>query len=82
MSFLYEQGATVIGDGFQMLAQTSGTISQPIDIGRCPDNNNSYRIYPESAPKRYYNYLVVEDSAGYTLFGVSLLAVALLVTLR
>ncbi|MCG7517336.1 glycoside hydrolase family 36 protein [Vibrio sp. MMH1-50] len=69
MPFLYEQGATVIGDGFQMLAQTSGTISQPIDIGRCPDNNNSYRIYPESTPKRYYNYLVVEDSAGYTLFG-------------
>ncbi|MDK9771539.1 glycoside hydrolase family 36 protein [Vibrio sp. B181a] len=69
MPFLYEQGATVLGDGFQMLAQTSGTISQPIDIGRCPDNNNSYRIYPESEPKRYYNYLAVEDSAGYTLFG-------------
>ncbi|WDG07242.1 alpha-galactosidase [Vibrio campbellii] len=69
MPFLYEQGATVLGDGFQMLAQTSGTISQPIDIGRCSDNNNSYRIYPESAPKRYYNYLAVEDAAGYTLFG-------------
>ncbi|ARV72328.1 glycoside hydrolase family 36 protein [Vibrio campbellii] len=69
MPFLYEQGATVLGDGFQMLAQTSGTISQPIDIGRCPDNNNSYRIYPESAPKRYYNYLAVEDAVGYTLFG-------------
>ncbi|MCE7728727.1 glycoside hydrolase family 36 protein [Vibrio campbellii] len=69
MPFLYEQGATVLGDGFQMLAQTSGTISLPIDIGRCPDNNNSYRIYPESAPKRYYNYLAVEDAAGYTLFG-------------
>ena len=69
MPFLYEQGATVLGDGFQMLAQTSGTISQPIDIGRCPDNNNSYRIYPESASKRYYNYLAVEDAAGYTLFG-------------
>ncbi len=69
MPFLYEQGATVIGDGFQMLAQTSGTISHPVDIGRCPDNNASYRIYPEHAPKRYYNYLVVEDAAGYTLFG-------------
>ncbi|EDP60315.1 alpha-galactosidase [Vibrio sp. AND4] len=67
--FLYEQGATVLGDGFQMLAQTSGTISQPEDIGRCPDNNLSYRIYPESAPKRYYNYLVVEDASCYTLFG-------------
>ncbi|CAE6913530.1 alpha-galactosidase [Vibrio sp. B1ASS3] len=69
MPFLYEQGATVLGDGFQMLAQTSGTISQPVDVGRCPDNNNSYRIYPENSPKRYYNYLVVEDAAGYTLFG-------------
>ncbi|MGU3846325.1 glycoside hydrolase family 36 protein, partial [Vibrio diabolicus] len=35
----------------------------------CPDNNPSYRIYPKDAPKRYYNYLVVEGSAGYTLFG-------------
>ncbi|BBM64421.1 alpha-galactosidase [Vibrio alfacsensis] len=69
MPFLYEQGASVIGDGFQMLAQTSGTISQPVDIGRCPDNNTSYRIYPENSPKRYYNYLVIEDSSGYTLFG-------------
>ncbi|WP_434527438.1 glycoside hydrolase family 36 protein [Vibrio sp. K4] len=69
MPFLYEQGATVLGDGFQMLAQTSGTISQPVDVGRCPDNNKSYRIYPENSPKRYYNYLAVEDAAGYTLFG-------------
>ncbi|MGR4988411.1 glycoside hydrolase family 36 protein [Vibrio rotiferianus] len=69
MPFLHEQGATVIGDGFQMLAQTSGTISQPVEVGRCPDNNASYRIYPENAPKRYYNYLVVEDSTGYSLFG-------------
>lgn len=67
--FLYELGVSVIGDGFQMLAQTSGTISQPIDIGRCPDNSMSYRIYPQNAPKRYYNYLVVEDSDGYILFG-------------
>ncbi|MGP8304684.1 glycoside hydrolase family 36 protein [Vibrio sp. YIC-376] len=69
MPFLYEHGANVIGDGFQMLAQTSGTISQPVDIGRCPDNSLSYRIYPQNATKRYYNYLVVEDSDGYTLFG-------------
>ncbi len=67
--FLYEHGARVVGDGFQMLAQTSGTISQPIDVGRCPDNNPSYRIYSQDEPKRYYNYLVVEDSDGYTLFG-------------
>ncbi|HHF2890088.1 TPA: glycoside hydrolase family 36 protein [Vibrio diabolicus] len=69
MSFLYEHEANVIGDGFQMLAQTAGTVSHPVDIGRCPDNNPSYRIYPKDAPKRYYNYLVVEGSAGYTLFG-------------
>ncbi len=67
--FLHDLNATVIGDGFQMLAQTSGTISQPVDIGRCPDNNLNYRIYPQEALKRYYNYLVVEDSHGYTLFG-------------
>ncbi len=68
-AFNFERGATLLGDGFQMLAQTSGTFENPIDIGRCPDNSSSYRIYPSNAPKRYYNYLVVEDSLGYTLFG-------------
>ncbi|WP_159738952.1 glycoside hydrolase family 36 protein [Vibrio atypicus] len=67
--YSFERSATVLGDGFQMLAQTSGTVDQPIDIGRCPDNNTSYRIYPSNHAKRYYNYLVVEDSVGYTLFG-------------
>lgn len=69
MPFLYEHEANVIGDGFQMLAQTSGTITHPIEIGRCPDNIPPYRVYSQHAPKRYYNYLVIEDSAGYTLFG-------------
>ncbi|WP_252179259.1 alpha-galactosidase [Endozoicomonas sp. 4G] len=67
--FDFEQGATLLGDGFQMLAQTSGTYDKPVDIGRCPDNDSSYRIYGEQQGKRYYNYLVIEESAGYTLFG-------------
>ncbi|CAK4067332.1 glycoside hydrolase family 36 protein [Vibrio sp. 16] len=67
--FNFERSATILGDGFQMLAQTTGTIEQPIDIGRCPDNSPSYRIYSSQDPKRYYNYLMVEDSLGYSLFG-------------
>ncbi|ELR65503.1 Alpha-galactosidase [Photobacterium marinum] len=61
--------ALVYGDGFQMLAQTVGTLREPADVGRCPDNNNSYRIYGENDPKRYYNYLVVEDCGRFCLFG-------------
>ncbi|MFA0085814.1 glycoside hydrolase family 36 protein [Vibrio sp. 10N.261.51.F12] len=64
-----ETDARLLGDGFQMLCQTSGTVNQLIDIGRCPDNSASYRIYDEHAPKRFYNYLLVEQSAGFTLFG-------------
>lgn len=30
MPFLYEHEANVIGDGFQMLAQTAGTINHPL----------------------------------------------------
>lgn len=67
--FNFERSAVLLGDGFQMLAQTTGTVDEPVDIGRCPDNSLSYRIYPSSASKRYYNYLVVEDSQGYSLFG-------------
>ncbi len=50
MPFLYEHEANVIGDGFQMLAQTSGTIPHPIEIGRCPDNIPPYRVYSQHAP--------------------------------
>ncbi|NNN43650.1 MULTISPECIES: alpha-galactosidase [unclassified Vibrio] len=64
-----DMDARVIGDGFQMLCQTSGTLNCPIDIGRCPDNSLSYRIYPNHANKRYYNYFVVENRDGYLLFG-------------
>ncbi|UPQ87096.1 glycoside hydrolase family 36 protein [Vibrio sinaloensis] len=67
--FDFEKQAMLLGDGFQMLAQTSGTWNNPLDIGRCPDNSPSYRIYPSNQPKRYYNYLVVEDSLGYALLG-------------
>ncbi|MGF1748897.1 MULTISPECIES: alpha-galactosidase [Vibrio] len=64
-----ESDAMLLGDGFQMLCQTSGTVNQLVDIGRCPDNSASYRIYDEDAPKRFYNYLVIEQSSGFTLFG-------------
>ncbi len=64
-----EHDAKILGDGFQMLAQTAGQVDAPKDVGRCPDNNSSYRLYPENAKKRFYNYLVVEQSDGFTLFG-------------
>lgn len=64
-----ESDAKILGDGFQMLAQTAGTVSQVEDVGRCPDNNLSYRIYAADAPKRFYNYLVIEHANGYLLFG-------------
>ncbi|MGF1717683.1 glycoside hydrolase family 36 protein [Photobacterium chitinilyticum] len=64
-----DSNAQVIGDGFQMLAQTAGTFKHPIDIGRCPDNNASYRIYALDAPKRYYNYVVIGNADTFTLLG-------------
>ncbi|MDE1311274.1 glycosyl hydrolase [Vibrio aestuarianus subsp. cardii] len=67
--FDVESDAKVIGDGFQMLAQTAGQPHYPQDVGRCPDNSLSYRIYSPQDTKRYYNYLVVEESTGYQLFG-------------
>ncbi|WP_019613266.1 glycoside hydrolase family 36 protein [Psychromonas ossibalaenae] len=68
-TFPVNGSAQVLGDGFQMLAQTAGTLNKPIDVGRCPDNNDSYRIYSQNAPKRYYNYLVIEDNGQYILLG-------------
>lgn len=61
--------SSVFGDGLQMLAQTVGSFNNPIDLGRCPDNNDSYRVYAADAPKRYYNYLVINDDNQFTLFG-------------
>ncbi|MDN3609618.1 glycoside hydrolase family 36 protein [Vibrio ostreicida] len=67
--FTFEPTARLLGDGFQMLAQTGGTVEHPIDIGRCADNGPLYRLYSRTDPKRYYNYLVVEHAQGFTLFG-------------
>ncbi len=64
-----ETGAQLLGDGFQMLCQTTGSPTALVDVGRCPDNNASYRLYPQDAPKRFYNYLVVEQSTGFQLYG-------------
>jgi alpha-galactosidase len=64
-----ETGAQLLGDGFQMLCQTAGSPTALVDVGRCPDNNASYRLYPQDAPKRFYNYLVVEQSTGFQLYG-------------
>ncbi|WP_394247297.1 glycoside hydrolase family 36 protein [Vibrio profundi] len=69
ISCVIEPHANMLGDGFQMLAQTAGLVECPREIGRCPDNSAIYRIYPQSSPKRYYNYLVLEQSSGFTLFG-------------
>lgn len=66
-----EQDARIYGDGFQMLAQTAGTVSRPEEVGRCPDNGALYRIYSPLQPKRFYNYLVIESANGYLLFGFS-----------
>lgn len=67
--FDYERSAVVLGDGFQMLCQTIGTAFTPTPVGRCPDNSSTYRIYPPRDPQRYYNYMVIESSSGYALFG-------------
>ncbi|MGT0148960.1 hypothetical protein ACT691_01265 [Vibrio metschnikovii] len=45
MALKSDPHARVIGGGFQMLAQTAGTVSHPLDVGRCPDNDQSYRLY-------------------------------------
>ena len=31
-----EHDAKILGDGFQMLAQTGGKVDSPQEIGRCP----------------------------------------------
>ncbi|WP_394239725.1 glycoside hydrolase family 36 protein [Vibrio astriarenae] len=61
--------AVMLGDGFQMLSQCRGTAGQIEEVGRCPDNNSSYRIYPQDAPKRFYNTLVIEEADSFVLFG-------------
>ncbi|NLS13043.1 glycosyl hydrolase [Vibrio sp. SM6] len=71
MTLALDSHAQILGDGFQMLAQTGGRIDQPHPIGRCPDNNGEYRIYPIDAPQRYYNYLVIQTNQDFCLMGFS-----------
>ncbi|WP_354624893.1 alpha-galactosidase [Psychromonas sp. MME2] len=61
--------AAIQGDGLQMLCQTIGTLNHPIDLGRCPDNNENYRVYANHLAKRYYSYLIIADGKQFTLFG-------------
>ncbi|MFY2509079.1 glycoside hydrolase family 36 protein [Vibrio pectenicida] len=67
--FTFAHDAILLADGFQMCTQTTGTIETAEDIGRHSEQSQHYRIYSSSAPKRYYNYLLVEEDSGYTLFG-------------
>ena len=59
----------ILGDGFQMLAQTGGQVQKTQAIGRCPDNSQQYRIYPEKDKPRFYNYLVIQQAEQFTLLG-------------
>ncbi|MBU2895391.1 glycoside hydrolase family 36 protein [Vibrio hepatarius] len=67
--FTFAYNAVLLADGFQMCAQTTGTVQNPEDVGRHSEQSQYYRIYSPSASKRYYNYLLVEEDAAYTLFG-------------
>ncbi|MCG6200558.1 glycoside hydrolase family 36 protein [Psychromonas antarctica] len=52
------------GEGFQMLAQTGGTISQPQAIGRCPDDSH-YRIPSEAGFHSSYNYILLSPRENH-----------------
>ncbi|WP_341661644.1 alpha-galactosidase [Vibrio sp.] len=67
--FMFDHDAVLLGDGFQMSSQTTGTMDNPEDVGRHSEQSSLYRLYSPSLPKRYYNYLLVEEASGYTLFG-------------
>lgn len=67
--FAFDRNAVLLGDGFQMCSQTTGTIETPMDVGRYSEQSAHYRLYSSSSAKRYYNYLLVEEMSGYTLFG-------------
>lgn len=58
--------ALFYGEGFQMLAQTSGTIADPIAIGRCPDLSH-YRLPSDQGERRSYNYIVLSVSENQHL---------------
>ena len=59
------------GDGFQMLAQTKGTIEAPVDIGRCPDVEH-YQITGEAGFQSFFNTLLISKNDGqHILLGFS-----------
>ncbi|MDR9825672.1 alpha-galactosidase [Vibrio sp. FNV 38] len=64
-----EGASVIVGDGFQMLSQCRGTIDKIEEVGRCPDNNSSYRLYDQNASKRFYNTLVIEEASAFVLYG-------------
>ncbi|OLQ87998.1 alpha-galactosidase [Vibrio panuliri] len=64
-----EPNAQLYGDGFQMSSQVIGTLNHLRVLGNYPDNGSLMRIYPSSATQRFYNYLIIGDSLGYTLLG-------------
>lgn len=54
------------GEGFQMLAQTGGTLSQPKAIGRCPDSSH-YRLPCEQGFHSSYNYILLSPAPHHHL---------------
>ena len=54
------------GDGFQMLAQTGGTIGQPQAIGRCSDSAH-YRLSNDDGFTTCYNYILLSPSEHHHL---------------
>ena len=54
------------GEGFQMLAQTGGSLSQPQAIGRCPDISH-YQLPSEEGFHSSYNYILLSPKPNYHL---------------
>ncbi len=54
------------GEGFQMLAQTGGSVSQPKAIGRCPDISH-YRLPCEDGFHSSYNYILLSPKPNHHL---------------
>ncbi|WP_434996664.1 glycoside hydrolase family 36 protein [Vibrio scophthalmi] len=69
LDYHIEPQAILYGDGFQMHSQVCGRLEDLRDIGLGQDNSSTYRLYPRSEAKRFYNHVIVSDSLGYTLFG-------------
>lgn len=69
LGFYLEHDAQIYGDGFQMSCQSFGTFDNLRILGDSADSGTSMRVYPSGHLHRFYNYLVIGDSLGYTLFG-------------